>query len=241
MFKRKILTLFKKGNVSICGLRGTGKDMLTANVIARRKRPYISNIDYNIKCKKATFNDLKLLQFDIKNDYKNFINDKFNHYDYPYPDKMDIYISDAGTYFPSQYSSQLDKDYKSFSSFMALSRHLGDCNVHYNVQNLNRIWNKLREQSDIYIRCNWCKVLFHKFVIQKITYYENYQSCIDNVKPFKMKLPVIHSKDGNMLYKLEKEKYNIKFGRIKSYIMIYINKSKYNDRIFKEKLAKGND
>ena len=65
MFKRKILTLFKKGNVSICGLRGTGKDMLTANVIARRKRPYISNIDYNIKCKKATFNDLKLLQFDI--------------------------------------------------------------------------------------------------------------------------------------------------------------------------------
>lgn len=34
---RKLCKLFEKGNVSVCGLKGAGKDMLFANVVMRRK------------------------------------------------------------------------------------------------------------------------------------------------------------------------------------------------------------
>lgn len=40
MSLRKIIKLFDKGNVMVCGLRGDGKDMLMSNVVQRRKKPY---------------------------------------------------------------------------------------------------------------------------------------------------------------------------------------------------------
>lgn len=43
---RRIIRYFKRGNVSVCGLRGRGKDMLMANVVVRRRKPYVSNVDY---------------------------------------------------------------------------------------------------------------------------------------------------------------------------------------------------
>ena len=43
---KKIIKLFENGSVAVCGLRGSGKDLLTANVVVRRKKPYVSNIDY---------------------------------------------------------------------------------------------------------------------------------------------------------------------------------------------------
>ena len=51
---RKIIKLFENGNVNVTGLRGTGKDVLFSNVIARRKSKYISNVDYNCKNKRIT-------------------------------------------------------------------------------------------------------------------------------------------------------------------------------------------
>lgn len=36
--------------------------------------------------------------------------------------------------------------------FYALSRHLYNNNIHVNVQNLGRLWLKLREQADSFIR-----------------------------------------------------------------------------------------
>ena len=63
---RKIVKMFKKGNVCITGLRGTGKDVLMGNVINRVKYPYISNLDYgeNLKKKRVRLN-LDLEKLDI--------------------------------------------------------------------------------------------------------------------------------------------------------------------------------
>ena len=42
MLFSKVVKMFKKGSVCVSGLRGTGKDVIMGNVIARRKKPYIS-------------------------------------------------------------------------------------------------------------------------------------------------------------------------------------------------------
>ena len=43
---RKIIKMFESGCVSVSGMMGTGKDLLMGNVIMRRKRPYVSNMNY---------------------------------------------------------------------------------------------------------------------------------------------------------------------------------------------------
>lgn len=174
---RKIIKLFNQGNVSVCGLRGTGKDMLFANVAVRRGLPYVSNTDYG-----GQYIPFDPSVLDCRNTYRDFINGTLSPYVYPYADGTDFYIADGGIYFPSQYQGDLCKAYGYLSTFMALSRHLGDCNVHYNVQNLNRMWDKIREQSDIYIRCCWCKVIFG-IVFQKVIIYEKYESAVNRVPP----------------------------------------------------------
>lgn len=148
----KFVSHFKKGNTIVSGLRGRGKDLAFCFVINKRKRNYISNVQYSNPNK-----PYKRFDFDTKvwelsgNTYQDMISGDIKSYVYPYPDDIDYYISDAGIYFPSQYHSELDKKYKSAPMFMALSRHLGDCNIHCNVQNQPRLWDKIREQSDIYI------------------------------------------------------------------------------------------
>ena len=90
MNMRKILKLFDSGNVCVVGLRGCGKDMLFANVIARRKQPYISNTDYH--CKKSPFMKLSFDRLNIKNNYKNFISGEIVPMITPTP-KNAIFIS----------------------------------------------------------------------------------------------------------------------------------------------------
>ena len=92
---KKIIKMFETGNVCVCGLRGRGKDMLIANVIWRRKKPYISNVDYGGDS--YPFNPL---EFDCgRNTYKDFISNDVKQYVYPYADGTDIYVSDAGILF----------------------------------------------------------------------------------------------------------------------------------------------
>lgn len=232
---RKIVKMFNKGNVCVAGLRGDGKDMLMANVVCRRKQDYISNVCYDPN------HHIPFVpkEFDCAgNIYKDFIEGTVRRYIYPYPDGTDIYISDVGVYFPSQYCSQLNRDYGYFSTFMALSRHLGDCNVHFNVQNLNRAWDKLREQSDLYIWCNWCKVLFGRIVLQKVTIYEKYQSCVDRIPPYNVPMPWINA-DRIQHWKIDKQKYFCNYGKVKPRLLLYLNRSNYDTRVFAEVLANG--
>ena len=247
---RKIIKEFEKGNCCVVGLRGTGKDMLFANVVARRKQPYISNTDYHIK--DVSYIKLKFDKLNVKNNYKNFIVDDIVPYDYPYPQECDIYIADCGVYLPSQYCNELNKLYPEFPTFYALSRHLANCNVHFNVQNLNRVWDKLREQSDIYITCNNCKVLKGRLplfkrilsgvVFQTVTLYEKYSSCVDRVEPFKpVAIPLFANKQmkANLRQVNEeaKRRYQEQYGKVKRVRLIYKNKSNYDTRLFKGVLA----
>lgn len=228
---KKIIKLFRSGNVCVFGLRGRGKDLLMSNVVIRRDLPYVCNTNYG-----GRHFPLIMNEFDCgKNTYDNFILGSVNHYEYPYADGVDIYISDAGVYFPSQYCNELNRKYGYFSTFMALSRHLGECNVHFNVQNLNRVWDKIREQSDIYICCNWSRMLFGKFVIQKVTVYEKYESAVSRVPPYRP--PKVRlNQDRKMNLALAKQNYRIAHGDIRSRVIFYKNRSTYDTRIFKKML-----
>lgn len=228
---KKIIKLFRSGNVCVSGLRGRGKDLLMSNVVVRRDLPYVCNTCYGGK-----HIDLYMPDFNCgENTYDNFITGDIKPYTYPYDDGVDIYISDAGVYFPAQYCNELNRKYGYFSTFMALSRHLGECNVHFNVQNLNRVWDKIREQSDIYITCNWSKVLFGKYVIQKVTIYESYESAKNRVPPYRS--PKVRlNQDRKMNLALAKQNYLIAHGSIISRIIFYKNKSTYDTRIFKKML-----
>ena len=238
---KKIIKLFEKGNVSVSGLRGTGKDMLMSNVCVRRKKPYVSNVDYG-----GMYMPLRFDLLDCGNNtYKDFISGQVKRYEYPYADGTDIYISDCGIYFPSQHFEALNREYKNFTTFQALTRHLGACNLHFNSQNLNRVWDKLREQSDIYIKCKSCKVIFKKIVIQSGYIYEKYQSAVDDVMPFRMKNPhgifakQTSREEFKSLYLLKKQDYTNTHGKITPFTLIYINKSTYDTRRFKQMLKEG--
>lgn len=228
---KKIIKLFRSGNVCVFGLRGRGKDLLMSNVVIRRGLPYVCNTNYG-----GDHIPLVMKDFDCGgNTYNNFLNNDIQPYFYPYSDGVEIYISDAGVYFPAQYCSELNRKYGYFSTFMALSRHLGECNVHFNVQNLNRVWDKIREQSDIYICCNWSRVLFGSYVIQKVTIYEQYESAVMRVPPYRPP-KVRMNQDRRMQMQMAKQNYRISHGDIKSRIIFYKNKSSYDTRIFKKML-----
>lgn len=228
---KKILKLFRSGNVCVFGLRGRGKDLLMSNVVIRRQLPYVCNTDYGGDHIPLVMND-----FDCGgNTYENFLNSTVQPYSYPYDDGVDIYISDAGVYFPAQNCKELNKKYGYFSTFVALSRHLGECNVHFNVQNLNRVWDKIREQSDIYICCNWSKVLFGRFVIQKVTVYEYYESAVMRVPPYRPPKVRLDT-DRKLQVQMARQNYRVSHGEIKSRVIFYRNKSNYDTRVFKKML-----
>lgn len=235
---KPIVKMFDKGNVSVSGLRGRGKDILTANVIERRALPYVANIDY--KCPHARYIPFNVTAFNVNNTYDNFLTGKINPYIYPYEDKTDVYLSDCGIYFPSQYQDKLVKAYSYIPTFMALSRQLGGCNVHTNSQFLGRTWDKLREQSDCYIVAKGCNVI-GKLVLQTIYVYERYQSACDNVPIFKYKPNLFMNTQTRTQIELAKRNYVITYGEIKEYTLVYINKSNYDTRAFKTLLGGKNE
>lgn len=227
-----IIRIYKRNSVSVCGMKGRGKDLLTANVVVRRKIPYISNVDYGGYRIKFDYNDIRL-----PNTYKDFIEGKIKKFDYKFADKMDIYLSDCGVYFPSQYCNELNKEYKELPTFIALSRQIGECAVHFNSQALNRVWDKIREQSDIYILCRRCwyiKIPFFPIVLQRITIYDKYESANERRLPLRIPLPLLANKEMRLQRTIKLNEYESAHGKIKSRWLIYRNKSNYNTRIFKE-------
>lgn len=225
-------SLFRKGNCIVTGLRGCGKDMAFCLAVNHFKKNYISNVEYSSSKRKY-----KCFEFEPKvwelaqNTYKDFIKGTLKHYSYPYPDGIDYYISDAGIYFPSQYCNELVKMYGSAPLFQALSRHLGNCNVHCNVQNIQRLWDKIREQSDLYICMKGCKVFFGKIVFLRGCVYETYESCVKQLTPPKFGL----GKDGRN----RRIMYETTNGRIRSFFFFARVPYKYDDRRFKRMLENG--
>ena len=94
--KEQSIKLFENHSVSVCGMKGSGKDLLTGNVIVRRNMPYVSNIDYT-----HDSNYIKLDYKDIDlngNTRRNLVNGNVLYYECPYPEGADVYISDCGIY-----------------------------------------------------------------------------------------------------------------------------------------------
>lgn len=232
---RFIKRLFKNGSVCVTGLKGTGKDLLTSNVVVRRKLPYASNIDYG-----EAFIPLRFEDIDCGgNTYKEFISGNVNYYEFPYPPDTDIYISDGGVYLPSQYCNELNKQYPSLPTFMALSRQVGygKCKVHFNTQNLNRMWDKVREMSETYIRCNKCFYIFG-FVFQLVTVYDKYQSCVDRVQPCRVRVPLFNIQ-ARLNARIYRDNFFNTHGEVKRYLLFYRNKSSYDTLHFNTLLKNG--
>lgn len=235
MLFRSVIALYRRGNVSCTGLRGTGKDMLTANVVVRRKKPYISNIDYG-----GQFYSLDFEKIDCgKNTWREFVSGDVRYYDFPYPMGADIYLSDAGIYLPSQYCNELNKAFPHLAVYQALSRQVSGNNFHFNTQNLNRCWDKIREQSDIYIRCRRCICLFGKFVIQWVTLYDKFQSCQDRVKPSAVRPPLFAKKEVRQQYRIYADTFQNQYGIVRNRLLIYWNRSKYDTNHFRKLLKNG--
>lgn len=225
---RSIIRSFEKGNVCVCGMMGTGKDVLFGNVINRIKRPYISNLDYGgqrIKFKPWMLN--------FNNTWRNLMEDHINRFEYIFPDRFHFYMSDLGIYMPSQNQSELCKEYPYIPTSMPMMRQVAGAWFHANCQVPNRIWDKAREHFDIWYRCIFCKVLFGKIVIQYLIEYDKYQSVVDRVPPFPLRRPLLN-KDRQQLYDIQKSNYLISHGKVKPKFLIYWNRSKHNTRGFKE-------
>ena len=233
---KKIIKMFEDGNVCVTGLVGTGKDLLIANVIKRRKKPYISNIDYGDAYAPLDFKKLDL----GCNSYTDFIDSTLSRYEFPYSRHTDIYLSDAGVYFPAQYCNELNKRYPYLASFMSLIRHTAQSRFHINVQNLNRVYDKIREQSDLYIRCRRCFYIpIINLVFQQITIYDKYDSCVNRVKPCRVPLFSFNAAARASLDVYRDNFYNT-HGSVKNRILIYFNRSKYDTHYFGKLLKEAN-
>lgn len=232
---KKIIQLFKNGNVCVCGLRGTGKDLLFGNVIVRRNKAYISNLYYGL-LDKYTLLDFNLLN--LNNSYKNLIENDIKYYEFKGILGADVYLSDAGVYLPSQYCNELNKFYPYIATYQALSRQVSHNNFHINVQNLNRVYDKVREQSDIYIRCRKCIYLFG-FVIQFITLYDKYESCLARVKPCKITTSFLSKKENKLNVNMYRDNFYNNYGSVKNRILFYRNRSKHNTYYFQELFKNG--
>lgn len=230
-----IKSLFKKHSCAVVGMKGSGKDVLMGNVVARRRLPYASNCNYGYDFHKFEYDAV-----DLRCTYKDIVKGKIPFYEYPYPSKCDIYLSDCGVYFPSQFCNELNRDYKSFPIFLALSRQLGDdVKVHTNCQYIGRVWDKLREQQDMYIYCEWiCKPLLKiGLAVQSVIVYDKYESCANRVKPCRVRVPLLGKDRMNALIYCD-DFYN-KHGSVKRHLLIYRNLSKHDSSFFKKLFKEG--
>lgn len=139
---------FRRCNVMVFGKKGSGKDVIFAHVIALRNELHYSNIPYDANTEVIRLDELNA----GNNTFEDCINGTITKFDPRFVEGCDIYISDAGIYFPNTMDKTLNALYPSMPILLALSRHLYQNNVHTNCQAFGRPWKKIREQADSYIQ-----------------------------------------------------------------------------------------
>ena len=235
---RYIINLYEKHSVACTGVKGSGKDLLTSNVVVRRNKPYNCNIDYTHD---SNYIPIDFNDFNVKNTRRELVSGNVNFYEWKHPFNTDVYISDAGVYFPSQYCNELNKEYPYYPLFLAIQRHLTlGGKTHYNCQNLNRVWDKIREMCDIYIYCHW-SIYLKGLVIQKVTIYDKASSCQDRVQTprFPMPISLIPSREAEMNKQIYLDKFRNTYGRTDTKYLIYFNKAHYDTHHFRKLLMEG--
>lgn len=219
---------FKNGNVIVSGKKGRGKDLLFQYVIYKRKDFYYSNINYGGSRKIISLSDVSC----APNTYDTFIKNTVVKTPHKFKEGKDIYISDGGSFLPSQMDSVLHKAYPSMPLYYALSRHLYNSNVHVNTQNLERVWKALREQADFYPVCKRVYKWFPGFLIIKVISYDKYDSALKGLLPLNKRM----NKDSKNQFDL----YLAQNGDIrKFYVFVSKRKIKYNTRAFEKVLLRG--
>lgn len=184
-YKRDLTELalnFKKCNCIVFGRKGCGKDLIFNAVINKRKEVCFCNIlynrDYSIK--------RPIKYFNVEpNTYVSLLEDNITTIPKRIKENIDMYISDGGIYIPSNCDNDLCKRYPSLPIYYALSRHLGNMNIHINTQYLGRVWCKLREQADCYIKAvKTRKSLFGQSLITECIVYDTYKSAMAELLPY---------------------------------------------------------
>lgn len=224
-----IVNRFKKGNCIVEGHKGHGKDLLFSYVINKREKKgelHYATINYTPKTEIRSVRDFNI----DPNTYQNFLNEKIIQINKTLEESRDMYMSDGGLYLPSTYERELCKIYPSLPLFYAVQRHLLNSNFHTNVQNLGRLWDKLREQADYYFNCCQALRIGKRTFIQKIRYYDNYEAAKAHVLPFKVNV-FLFMKDKRQ--EALKHQFDAQNGEVKYlYIINRLPKHHYNTRHF---------
>lgn len=179
----KIKQLFKANNLVICGPKGSGKDTLMSWAT------YGIEHNCNVPLHENT-NVIQLSQIMIPNLTRdNLVLKKhldLNYNDYKIFENMTL-ISDSQLYFPSYDDSGLKKEYPFIANTYSIWRHLFNSPLHFNTQNIDRLWKILREQLDEVIMCLDVHYGFF-YVKSHVRYYERAVDAIKGLKPLKIGL-----------------------------------------------------
>lgn len=233
---RDIIRMFRKGNVIVAGHKGRGKDLLFQYVISRREKSgeiHAANIRYTPQTKIRSISYYEL----SNNSLKNFISGNYETESKIFTQKEDFYISDGGVHLPSHETKRLDRDYPTLPTVYALSRHLGQFNIHANTQAYERLWNKLREQADYCITCERCRVI-GRLVFQRIIVYDRPQSAFEYVLPYKINKSIFHP-FASRESRARADEFNARYGYVRRYFFWWIMPKKhYDTRAFYQKLYK---
>lgn len=216
--------IYERGNVIQFGKKGTGKDLCFNAVINYRNKLCYSNIQYN----KELVQIRSIKEFSVEpNTFINMLEQDIKIIPKHIRERTDMYISDGGIYLPSQYSQQLIKLYPSLPIFYAVSRHLGNMNIHINTQYLGRVWDKLREQADGYFKsCRTYKTIFGN-LITEVIYYDTYKSAMAELLPYEKSFFESNEEKASL------KEFEAKNGIIKRlYIKQKIKNIKYDTRYF---------
>lgn len=231
--RKKALFRSLKNSTLTVGAKGSGKDLLTQEIVnCNKKRNWISvNIKY-----KENMPVIRLRDLENGLSYDDFINDRV-----PPQLKRDelegstLIISDSGIYLPSHEDSKLTKTYKFLPIFVALSRQLYNMPIFANTQKYGRLWLKYREQFDNYILTKRTFNLFFlpilsKYLIIRCYYYDKSESLEQGLLPFG-KLGLVSN--SNMIYTSNaaalKKQYQATNGKIQSYLIFVKKKNIYYD------------
>lgn len=175
-----VIDLFTSSNVIVFGKKGAGKDLLFALVTHLVKGNHYSNIYYNEK----TLHLKSLKQLAVGgNGFNNLVEGNIKKYKDPFIPGIPIFISDGAVYFGSQNDSEVTKSYPGLSIFMALSRQLGEHLIHVNTQALTRLYKKIREQADAFIKCLRA-VDYGKFMLIDAISYDKYEAACAGTLPY---------------------------------------------------------
>lgn len=179
---------FSRCNVMVFGKKGSGKDVIFAHVIALRGEKHYANIPYDSNTEVIELCELAAGD----NTFADCINGTIRPFEPRFDEGSDIYISDAGIYFPNTADRLLNDLYPSTPVLLALSRHLYNNNIHTNCQGFDRPWKKIREQADSYIQvlrtrnCGDC-------LLVDIRGYDKYSHAENEVNPvvkYTVRIPI---------------------------------------------------